>query len=147
MMCFSRLLIVYQISSSVHVRVFSCVCGVKFNQKKTALFWLAEYGVETAIVSKTGKLVATIVPSRNEARGDTRLKQYEAYFNRKGVEIAGSFIDRRVESEISVMEKHDMNTSKIENRLPTPKWEANKIEDIRQKIRRRTQRKIQDIFQ
>ena len=111
------------------------------------MFWLAEYGVETAIVSKTGKLVATIVPSRNEARGDTRLKQYEAYFNRKGVEIAGSFIDRRVESEISVMEKHDMNTSKIENRLPTPKWEANKIEDIRQKIRRRTQRKIQDIFQ
>lgn len=36
----------------------------------TALFWLAQYGIETAIVSKTGKLVATIVPTGNEARGD-----------------------------------------------------------------------------
>ena len=56
------------------------------NVSTTALFWLATYGVETVITSKTGKLVATIVPAYDDARADTRLKQYKAYFNRKGVD-------------------------------------------------------------
>ena len=76
------------------------------NVSSSALFWLATYGVETAIVSKTGKLVATIVPAGDDARADTRLKQYEAYFNRKGVEIAQAVAKKRAESEISMMEKH-----------------------------------------
>jgi CRISPR/Cas system-associated endonuclease Cas1 len=41
------------------------------NVSSSALFWLATYGVETAIVSKTGKLVATIVPASYEARANS----------------------------------------------------------------------------
>ena len=104
------------------------------NVSSTALFWLATYGVETAIVSKTGKLVATIVPAGDDARADTRLKQYEAYFNRKGIEIAQALVEKRVSSEISVMEKHDMNTSKIESRLPVPEFEGEQIKDVRYNI-------------
>jgi CRISPR-associated endonuclease Cas1 len=100
----------------------------------SALFWLAQYGVETAIVSKTGKLVACIVPASYEARSDTRLKQYEAYFNRKGVEVAQDFARARVESEISFMERHDMNPSRLEEWLPRINFEGEKVDEIRVNI-------------
>ena len=54
----------------------------------SALFWLATYGVETLITSKTGKVVSVLVPYNTDNRVQTRLKQYEAYNNHKGVEIA-----------------------------------------------------------
>jgi len=43
-----------------------------------------------------------------------RLRQYEAYFNFKGVEVALSFANKRAESEISMMEKYALDTSKLE---------------------------------
>jgi len=104
------------------------------NISSSALFWLAQYGVETVIVSKTGKLVATIVPAMTDARDDTRLKQYEAYFNRKGVEIAQAFAGKRVESEISFMERLDMNTSKLEKWLPRISFEADRVDEVRTNI-------------
>ena len=42
----------------------------------SALFWLAAYGVETLITSKTGKVVSVLVPYLADNRVDTRLKQY-----------------------------------------------------------------------
>ena len=97
----------------------------------SALFWLAQYGVETAIVSKTGRLVATIVPAMADARAETRLKQYEAYFSNKGVGIAQVFARKRVESEISFMEKFDMNTSRLEEWLPRINFEGDRVDEVR----------------
>lgn len=116
------------------------------NVSSSALFWLATYGVETAIVSKTGKLVATIVPADYEARSETRLKQYEAYFSRKGVEIAQGFACARVESEISFMEKHDMNTSRIEKWLPRINFEGNSVDEVRVNIQGLEGRCTQEYF-
>jgi CRISPR-associated protein Cas1 len=104
------------------------------NVSSSALFWLAQYGVETVIVSKTGKLVATIVSAYDDARADTRLMQYEAYFNRKGVEIAQAVARKRAESEISMMEKHGFNTSKLEKWLLRMDFEAERVDEIRVKI-------------
>jgi len=112
----------------------------------SALFWLAQYGVETAIVSKTGRLVATIVPAGDDARADTRLKQYEAYFNRKGVEIAQSFAEKRVVSEVSVMEKHDMNPSRLEEWLPRIHFEGDRVDDVRVNIQALEGRCTQEYF-
>jgi len=116
------------------------------NISSSALFWLATYGVETAIVSKTGKLVATIVPANYEARADTRLKQYEAYFNRKGVEIAQDFARARVESEISFMEKQGMNTSRLEEWLPRINFEGNSVDEVRVHIQGFEGRCTQEYF-
>jgi CRISPR-associated protein Cas1 len=116
------------------------------NVSSSALFWLATYGVETSIVSKTGKLVATIVPANYEARSDTRLKQYEAYFNPKGVEIAQDFACARVESEISFMEKHDMNTARLEKWLPRINFEGNSVDEVRVNIQGFEGRCTQEYF-
>ncbi|EMR73921.1 CRISPR-associated endonuclease Cas1 [Thaumarchaeota archaeon SCGC AB-539-E09] len=104
------------------------------NVSSSALFWLAQYGVETAIVSKTGKLVATIVPASYEARSETRLKQYEAFFNRKGVEVAQDFARARVESEISFMEEHELNASRLEEWLPRINFVGDRVDEVRVKI-------------
>lgn len=98
------------------------------------MFWLAQYGVETAIVSKTGKLAATIVPASYEVRSETRLKQYEAYFNRKDRNIAQDFARARVESVISFMEEHDMNSSRLKEWLPRINFEGNCVDEVRVNI-------------
>ena len=110
----------------------------------SALFWLAQYGVETAIVSKTDKLVATIIPAVHDARAETRLKQYEAYFSCKGVEIAQDFARTRVESVISFMEEHDLNTSRLEDWLPRINFEGNRVDEVRVNIQGLEGRCIQD---
>ena len=100
----------------------------------TALFWLATYGIETVITSKTGKLVATIVLACDDSRADTRIKQYEAFNNHKGVEIAHALVRARVRSEISVMKKHDLDPSRLERWLPTLHFEGDRVDEVRNAI-------------
>lgn len=116
------------------------------NVSSSALFWLAQYGIETAIVSKTGKLVATIVPADDDARADTRLKQYEAYFNRKGVEIAQALARKRVESEISMMEKYGFNPSKLEKWLTRLDFEGERVDEVRVRIQALEGKCTQEFF-
>ena len=75
----------------------------------SALFWLGIYGVETPITTKTGKIVSVLVPYNTDNRVQTRLKQYEAYNNHRGVEIAKGFVKARVQSEIALMKKHNLD--------------------------------------
>ena len=90
--------------------------------------------METAIVSKTGKLVSTLVPEKDYARADTRLKQYEAYFNNKGVEIAKGLVRKRIESEISLMEIYDLDPSRLEHSLFQLDFEGERVDEIRADI-------------
>ena len=61
----------------------------------SALFWLAQYGVETLIVSKANRVVSVLVPCESDMRANTRMMQYEAYHGEKGVLIANSFVRAR----------------------------------------------------
>ena len=75
-----------------------------------------------------------------------RLKQYEAYFNRKGVEIAQDFAIKRVKSEISLMEKNDMNTLRLEKWLPGINFEGNNVDEVRVNIQGLEGRCTQECF-
>lgn len=100
----------------------------------TALFWLATYGIEIVITSKTGKLVSILVPYYTDNRVDTRLKQYEAYYNRKGVEIAKAFVNARIQSQISLMEKCGLKPSKLKRWLPKLDIQGDKVDDVRNRL-------------
>jgi hypothetical protein len=60
--------------------------------------------------------------------------QYEAYFNHKGVEIAQAVARKRAESEISMMEKHGFDNSKLEKWLLRLDFEADRVDEVRVKI-------------
>jgi len=112
----------------------------------TALFWLATYGIETIVLSKTGKLVSTLVPAKDYARADTRLKQYEAYFNNKGVEIAKDLVRKRIESQISLMGKNNLDPSRLENSLFQLDFEGDRVDDIRAGLQGLEGRCTQEFF-
>ena len=91
-------------------------------------------------------IARAIVPARDDARADTRLKQYEAYFSSKGVEIAQDFARKRVESEISFMEKRDMNPSSLEEWLPRINFEGDRVDEVRVNIQALEGRCTQEYF-
>ena len=57
-----------------------------------------------------------------------------ARFSSKGVEVAQDFARARVESEISFMEKHDMNPSRLEEWLPRINFEGDSVDEVRVNI-------------
>ena len=88
-------------------------------------------------------LIATLVIIE---RARTRLKQYEDYFNRKGVEIAQSFARNRAESEISMMEKYDLDASRLEKWMPQIDFEAERVDEVRAKIQALEGKCTQEFF-
>jgi CRISPR-associated endonuclease Cas1 len=62
------------------------------------------------------------------------------------VKVAQDFARARVESEISFMEKHDMNTSRLEEWLPNINFEGSSVEEVRVKIQGYEGRCTQEYF-
>jgi CRISP-associated protein Cas1 len=87
----------------------------------SALFWLATYGVDTVITSKTGKIVSVIVPYQADTRADIRVKQYQAYQTPRGVAIANQILENRLRSQQELLTKNNINPDFLDkylNKLP-----------------------------
>jgi CRISPR-associated endonuclease Cas1 len=81
----------------------------------SALFYAGIYNIPTMLVSQTGRVVNTMMPVSSGRNATRRLKQYEAFYNKKGVEICKALIRAKMENQIHLLEKYGQRTKAIEN--------------------------------
>ena len=66
---------------------------------------------------------------------NTRIKQYEAYFNEKGVKIANSFVRARIQSQMYLFEKYDLDfTRGLEEQLNKLDIPGGNVEEVRNQL-------------
>lgn len=99
-----------------------------------ALFWASVYGVDVVVVGKTGRPLSMMLPLSTDKRVKTRLKQYEAYQNHKGSIIAKAILKARITSQISLLEKYDLNSEKLNVNLDRIKVGDKTIDQIRSRL-------------
>ena len=105
------------------------------NISSTALYWLAQYGVETMIASKSNKVVSVLVPVEADMRANTRMMQYEAYHNQKGIKIANAFVRSKIRSEINFFENHDLQgIGRLEKIICKLDIRGKNIDEVRNRI-------------
>ena len=97
-----------QVQSTPFYKVSEIVipCGNAIST--TALFWANVYNIDVLLVSPLGKPLATFRPIKSDSHVKTRICQYEAYRNRKGVEIAKQFILGKIEAQSQILQKHEL---------------------------------------
>lgn len=68
----------------------------------SAGFW----GIDLLILTASGRPVGTMIALDDSSHIKTRLCQYEAYKNRKGVEIAKQLVLAKIETQTQMLKKH-----------------------------------------
>ncbi len=100
----------------------------------SALFWCSVYGINVSLMSNTGKPLSVMEPMMSKAHIDTRMKQYEARSNVKGVEIAKAIIRAKIQNQISFLEKHGFDSRRLRIVEMISKIDGDKVDDIRPKL-------------
>jgi CRISPR-associated protein Cas1 len=99
----------------------------------SAGFW----GIDCLILTASGKPVATMKALDDDSHVKTRICQYEAYKNRKGVEIAKQLVLGKIEAQKQLLRKYNLNplcSEKIPEKEKIKLLYAEKIEKIRNKL-------------
>ena len=78
-----------------------------------ALFWLSMFKAEALLISNTGRPLSVMLPLSTDARVKTRVKQYQAYRNEKGVHIAKAILKARITTQINLLEKYGLSYKKV----------------------------------
>ena len=102
------------------------------NVSSSALFWCAVHGIETVIISPSGKPLSLLIPLNSDARVKTRTEQYRAYFNHKGIEIAKAILKTKVECQASLLEKYGMKFKRFDLNLERIK--GKNVEEVRTRL-------------
>jgi len=74
------------------------------------------------------------MPLSTDKRVKTRLKQYEAYQNHKGVNIAKEILKARISSQISLLEKYCLDSSRLNVNFEKIDAENKTIDQIRSRL-------------
>ena len=100
------------------------------------LAWASIYGIKTVITSQSGRPLGVLLPLNYDSHVKTRIKQYEAYSNQVGVQIARNIAKSKIEAQASLLEKHEIACDQQRNRAleKLEKLEANSVVQIRTKI-------------
>ena len=99
----------------------------------SAGFW----GIDVLIMTSSGRPVATIIALDDYSHVNTRLKQYEAYKNRKGVEIAKQLVLAKIEAQTQMLRKYKLipfETLNIPTKQQITLLYAENINKIRNKL-------------
>jgi len=101
-----------------------------------ALAWASIYGIKTLVTSQSGRPLGVLLPLNYDSHVQTRIKQYEAYSNRVGVQIAKTIAKSKIEAQASLLEKHEIYCEgHIKRALDKlEKLQANSIDQIRTKL-------------
>lgn len=78
-----------------------------------SLFWACTYGVDTLIMSNTGRLLGLMVPTGTHGRVETRIAQYKAYESPKRNAICRAILDAGIANRIWVASKHGIDTGRL----------------------------------
>jgi CRISPR-associated protein Cas1 len=101
----------------------------------SALFWCSVYNIDLMITSNTGRPLSMMLPLTSSAHVKTRIKQYEAYYNSKGVEIAKAILNAKIQNQISLLERHGFDGHKLDYLVEKlSKIDGEKVDDIRPKL-------------
>lgn len=101
----------------------------------SALFWCSVYNVNLMMTSNTGRPLSMMLPLTSSAHVKTRIKQYEAYYNSKGVEIAKVVLTAKIRNQIALLQKHGFDGHKLSYLIEKlQKIDGEKIDDIRPKL-------------
>jgi len=101
----------------------------------SALFWCSIYDINLMMASNTGRPLSMMLPLTSSAHVKTRVKQYEAYYNSKGVEIAKAILRAKINNQIALLEKHGFDGHKLDYLIvKLSKIKGEKIDDIRTRL-------------
>lgn len=97
------------------------------------MFW----GMDVLIMTSAGKPVGTMVALDDNSHVETRICQYEAYKNRKGVEIAKQFLLGKIEAQTQMLKKYKLEgfqTLNVPRKEQIAKLYAENVDGIRNKL-------------
>lgn len=99
----------------------------------SAGFW----GIDVLIMTSSGKPVATMMALDDGSHVKTRMCQYEAYKNRKGVEIAKSLVLAKIEAQSLIFKKYKLipfETLNVPSKEQIALLYAENVDKIRNKL-------------
>ena len=101
-----------------------------------ALAWASIYGIKTLVTSQSGRPLGVLLPLNYDSHVITRLKQYEAYSNQIGVQIAKTIAKTKIEAQAALLEKYQIDCNNRRKRAleKLEKLEATSVDQIRTKI-------------
>ncbi len=100
----------------------------------SALFWCSVYNVNLMMASNTGRPLSMMLPLSAHANVKTRIKQYEAYYNSKGVEIAKAILSAKINNQTALLERHGFDGRKLNIVEKLPKIDGEKVDNIRPRL-------------
>jgi CRISPR-associated protein Cas1 len=101
----------------------------------SALFWCAIYNINIMMASNTGRPLSMMLPLTSSANVKTRIKQYEAYYNPKGVEIAKAILSAKINNQIALLEWRGFDGHKLDYLVAKlAKIKGEKIDDVRTRL-------------
>jgi CRISPR-associated protein Cas1 len=101
----------------------------------SALFWCSVYDVNIMMASNTGRPLSMMLPLTSSAHVKTRIKQYEAYYNPKGIEIAKTILSAKINNQIALLEKHGFDGHKLDYLIvKLSKIKGETIDDVRTRL-------------
>ena len=95
----------------------------------TALAFCSFYNIDVLLISKSGKPLSLLMPLKSESRAKTRIKQYQAYSNHKGVKIAKALVKTKIENQALLLERHGFNVERF--RIKLNKLKGKNVDEIR----------------
>jgi len=81
----------------------------------SALASLGFWGINVVIQTRNGNPVAVLKPLDDDSHVKTRIAQYEALKNEKGLEIAKTIVKTRIESQNIVLKKYGLELHDLDN--------------------------------
>ena len=100
----------------------------------SALFWCSIYNVNLMMVSNTGRPLSMMLPLTSSVHVKTRIKQYEAYYNSKGVEIAKTILSTKINNQTVLLERYGFDARKLSIVKKLSKIDGGKIDDLRPRL-------------
>lgn len=99
-----------------------------------ALASLGFWDIDVLILTQRGKPVAMLRSLDDDSHVKTRLCQYEAYQNGKGVQIAKQFVQSKIEGQNIILEKYGLETLSSASIYEIEKLESESLDNIRMKL-------------
>jgi CRISPR-associated protein Cas1 len=100
-----------------------------------ALIDLALWNIDTFVVTKRNRVVAILKNLEDDSHVETRINQYKALDNKKGIEIAKQFITSKIEGNNQVLKKYGLiieDIMRVKSQIES--IESDSLEVVRRKL-------------